>query len=227
MNIAVILAGGIGARLGAEMPKQFLKVLGKTIIEYTLDIFEQHPYIDEIAIVSNAFYTTEMEVIVRTGNYKKVKKILEGGTERHNSSQVAIEAYQNYPEANLLIHDAVRPMIDSKTIDELIYALEKYNAVTVAVPVTDTIYQVEHNLIQQIPNRKYLMRAQTPQGFKQYILQEAYLQAFQSKGFIATDDCSVVAKYMPNDPIFVVTGIERNLKITHKEDLYLLEKLLT
>jgi len=226
MNIAIILAGGTGVRLGTETPKQFLKVSGKTIIEYTLDAFEQHPQIDEIAIVINAQYQAEMGMTVQNGGFKKIKKIIIGGTERHDSSWAAIQAYQDDPNANLLIHDAVRPMIEAKTIDEVIDALEKYNAVTVAIPVTDTIYQTEHHLIQQIPDRKQLMRAQTPQAFKQHILQKVYQQAFQNEDFTATDNCGVVAKYLPNEPIFVVTGTESNLKITHKEDVYLLEQLL-
>jgi len=226
MNIAIILAGGIGARINAETPKQFLKVFGKTILEYTLGVFEQHAQIEEIAIVSNALYLAETGAAVQDGGFKKVKKILIGGTERHDSSWTAIKAYQDNPDANLLIHDAVRPMVDARTIDEVIGALESYNAVTVAIPVTDTIYQTENSFIQQIPDRKHFMRAQTPQAFKQYILQQAYLQAFQNKDFIATDDCGIVTKYLPNEPIFVVVGTERNLKITHKEDIYLLEKLL-
>jgi len=226
MNIAIILAGGTGSRLQTETPKQFLKLFGKTIIEYTLGVFEQHPRIDEIAIVVNTLYRTEVGAAVQNGGFKKIKKIIAGGTERYDSSWAAIQAYQDYPEANLLIHDAVRPMIDAKTIDGVIDALEKYNAVTVAIPVTDTIYRVEDGLVQQIPDRKCLMRAQTPQAFKQHILQKAYQCAFQDENFRTTDDCGVVAKYVPDEPVFVVTGAESNLKITHKKDVYLLEKMI-
>lgn len=225
MNVAIILAGGSGARLRTETPKQWIKVCGKTIIEYSLNVFEQHPFIDEIAVVIHKEYITEMKSIVLDGGYKKVRKIIAGGKERFDSSWAAIKTYQNYPDANLLIHDAARPMIDSKIISEVIEALEKYNAVTVAIPTTDTIYQVENNLIQQIPNRKLFMRAQTPQAFKQHTLQEAYQSAVENKDFECTDDCSVIVKYLPTEPVFVVSGSERNLKITHKEDLYLLEKM--
>jgi 2-C-methyl-D-erythritol 4-phosphate cytidylyltransferase len=227
MNIAILLAGGTGARLETETPKQFIKVCDKTIIEHTLDIFEQHPLIDEIAVVIHTQYVIEMEKILQNGDYKKVQKIVQGGAERQNSAWAAINAYKEHPNANLIIHDAVRPMIDAGIITEVIRQLKNHNAVTVAIPTTDTIYQVEDNFIQQIPNRKSLMRAQTPQAFKQHIIQKVYQLAFESKDFTATDDCGVVAKYLPNEPIFVVPGNERKFKITHQSDLLLFSSLVT
>ena len=223
MNIALILAAGSGARLKTETPKQFLNVAGKTIVEHTLDVFEQHPDIDEIVVVVQAQYKAKMEKIIQNGNYQKVRKIAEGGAERHHSSWAGIEACKDFPNANLIIHDAVRPMVDTEIITKVITALERYHAVTVAIPTTDTIYEVEANHIQQIPDRKKLMRAQTPQAFKQHIINKAYQTAFQQNDFSATDDCGVVAKFLPQEPIFVVPGNERNLKITHKEDLAVLE----
>jgi len=226
MNISIILAGGTGARLASDSPKQFIKVCGKTIIEHTVDIFEQHPQIDEIAIVINVQYMAELETLVQKAGYKKVKKILQGGAERHDSAWAAINACKEYPNANLIIHDAVRPMVDTEIITEVIRKLEQYNAVTVAIPTTDTIYQVEENLIQKIPARKKMMRAQTPQAFKQHVIQKAYQVAFNQNDLTATDDCGVVAKYLPTEPICVISGNEHNIKITHREDLYLLEKML-
>ncbi|MCL2246211.1 MAG: 2-C-methyl-D-erythritol 4-phosphate cytidylyltransferase [Lentimicrobiaceae bacterium] len=226
MNIALILAGGSGARIATEIPKQFIEICGKTILEHTLDVFERHSLIDEIAIVINAQHSTEIEKILQNDNFKKVKKIASGGAERYDSSWAAIKAYQTYPDANLIIHDAVRPMIDAEIITKVITALEKYNAVSVAIPTTDTIYYVEDNHIQQIPDRKKMMQAQTPQAFKQHLIFKAYQAAFCQKDFSATDDCGIVAKFLPNEPIFVVTGSTRNLKITHREDLCVLSELL-
>jgi len=217
MNIALLLAGGSGARLETETPKQLIPIGGKTIMEHTLDAFEQHPHIDQIVVVVNPQYKSEIEKI--TQQYQKVKKIVEGGAERHQSSWAAIEVCKDYPNANLIIHDAVRPMVDEETITKVIRALEHYNAVTVAIPTTDTIYYVENTLIQHIPDRNKLLRAQTPQAFKQHLIQKAYQAAFQQNEFAATDDCGVVAKFLPHEPIFVVPGNAHNIKITHKEDL--------
>jgi 2-C-methyl-D-erythritol 4-phosphate cytidylyltransferase len=224
---AIILAGGAGTRLKSEISKQFINICGKTVMEHTIDVFEHHAQIDEIALVINLQNITEMEEIVQKNGYRKVKKIVQGGAERQDSAWAAIQTYNELPNANLLIHDAVRPLIDPDMISEVIHRLENYNAVTVAIPTTDTIYEVENDHIHQIPKRKKFMRAQTPQAFKQHMIQKAYQLAFENKDFAATDDCCVVAKYFPNEPIFVVKGSERNIKVTHKEDLYLLEQLLS
>ena len=92
-NIAVILAGGIGSRLGLSTPKQFFKVAGKMVVEHTVDVFEHNPRIDEIAIVSNPFYVADFESIIIKNGWKKVLKILKGGEERYHSSLSAIRAY--------------------------------------------------------------------------------------------------------------------------------------
>ena len=111
-NIAIILAGGTGQRLGDSIPKQFLKVAGKKVIEHTLDVFQNHPQIDEIAVVSNPNFLNEIENIAIKNNYTKLKKILQGGKERYHSSLSAINAYDGDKEINLIFHDAVRPLVN-------------------------------------------------------------------------------------------------------------------
>ena len=118
MNIAVILAGGSGNRLGSELPKQFLKVAGKKLIEHTIDVFENNEHIDEIAIVSREDYIPQIEQIIVDNHYRKVNKVLCGGKERYHSSLSAIAAYTD-DEDNLIFHDAVRPLVNDRIIDEL------------------------------------------------------------------------------------------------------------
>lgn len=223
-NIAIILAGGTGQRLGDNTPKQFLKLAGKKVIEHTLDVFQNHPLIDEIAVVSNPLYITEVESILLKNQYTKLKKILSGGKDRYHSSLAAIRAYTE--EVNLIFHDAVRPLVNDRIISDCIMALEKYNAVDVAIKTTDTIIQVDDvNCIIGIPDRNCLRNGQTPQAFKKSIIARAYDLALQDPNFSTTDDCGVVYKYLPDEPVFVVQGEQFNMKLTYKEDLFLLDKL--
>lgn len=225
MNIAVILAGGIGSRLDSSHPKQFFKVAGKTVIEHTIEVFERNTLIDEIAIVINPAYLTTIEEIVLKNGWRKVHKILKGGAERYHSSMAAIEAYDGRQNVNLIFHDAVRPLITDRIINDTIRALDTYNAVDVAVPAVDTIISVDGDFIDAIPDRSKLRRGQTPQGFKLETIREAYKYALQDPAFKSTDDCGVVLKYLPDEKIYVVKGEESNMKLTYKEDAYLLDKL--
>lgn len=223
MNVAVILAGGVGSRLGLSTPKQFFKVAGKMVIEHTVDVFEHNVHIDEIAIVSNPFYISEMETLVLRNGWKKVKKILKGGSERYESSLVAIKAYED-SSVNLIFHDAVRPLVSQRIINDVVEALDHYNAIDVALPSADTIIQVDEDFIESIPDRSKLRRGQTPQAFRLKTIQKAYRIALQDPSFKVTDDCGVVKKYIPDEKIYVVKGEEANMKLTYKEDTYLLDK---
>ena len=225
-NIAIILAGGTGQRLGDSIPKQFLKVAGKKVIEHTLDVFQNHPQIDEIAVVSNPNFLNEIENIAIKNNYTKLKKILQGGKERYHSSLSAINAYDGDKEINLIFHDAVRPLVNDRIISDCIAALDKYKAVDVAIKTTDTIIKVnEDEYITGIPARDYLRNGQTPQAFKLSTIKQAYKLALCDPDFKTTDDCGVVYKYMPNELVYVVKGEQFNMKLTYKEDLFLLDKL--
>lgn len=225
MNVAVILAGGVGNRLDKSHPKQFFKVAGKTVIEHTVNVFEKSRIIDEIAIVINPNYQVTIEDLVLSNRWKKVRKILKGGAERYHSSLAAVKAYAGAGNINLIFHDAVRPLISDRIIDDTVAALEKYNAVDVAIPAVDTIISTKGDFIDAIPERSKLRRGQTPQGFKLDTIRRAYELALQDPSFKSTDDCGVVLKYLPDEKIYVVKGEEVNMKLTYKEDSYLLDKL--
>ncbi len=226
-NVAVILAGGTGSRLGASTPKQFFKVAGKMVIEHTIDVFEHHRSIDEIAIVVHPDYMDKMDEMILKNHWSKVKKILKGGAERYHSSLSAIRAYDSDSEVNLIFHDAVRPLVTHQIIDDVIAALEKYNAVDVAVAATDTIIQVDDKgkCIAHIPDRNLLRRGQTPQAFRLATIKRAYELALKDPQFRSTDDCGTVVKYLPSELVYVVHGDESNMKLTYKEDVFLLDKL--
>jgi 2-C-methyl-D-erythritol 4-phosphate cytidylyltransferase len=204
-------------------------VAGKTILEHTIDVFEKNLKIDEIAIVVKEDEVSDFDRFITKNNWKKVKKILKGGKERFYSALSAINAYKDFPNYNLIFHDVVRPLVCDRIIEDVVKALEQYNAVTVAIPTTDTIYQVDENqnFVKNIPDRTFLQRAQTPQAFKSQTIQKAYKFALNDPDFQSTDDCGVVAKYLPDEKIYVVRGEERNMKLTYEEDIYLLKTLFS
>jgi len=227
-NIAIILAGGSGNRFGLNIPKQFAKVAGKTLIEHTLDVFQKNNLIDEICIVIKSDWIDKVEEIVIKGGYSKVKKVLNGGEERKDSSLSAINAYkseQNSDNYNLIFHDAVRPFVTDGIIQKCIEALSHYSAIDVAIPATDTIIEVKNSVITNIPNRSDMMQGQTPQCFKLKTIAQAYNIAQKDSNFKATDDCGIVKKYLPDEEIFVVHGSVENIKITYEQDIFMADKL--
>ncbi|MFW3345778.1 2-C-methyl-D-erythritol 4-phosphate cytidylyltransferase [Aliarcobacter butzleri] len=229
MNIAVILSAGSGSRFGSDIPKQFINLAGKNIIEYTIAAFEQNDNIDEICIVADTVYHEKLFEISKNNGFKKVQRIIQGGAERKDSSFNAIKEYEGKKNINLIFHDAVRPFVSQRIINECIETLEKYDAIDVAIPTADTIIQIDETskTIENIPTRSKLQRGQTPQAFKLEIIKKAHELANQDKNEpMFTDDCGLVKQYLPNEDIFVVNGEEKNIKITYKEDLLYAEKLI-
>ncbi len=235
-NIAVILAGGVGHRVGAAIPKQFLPLGDRTVIEHSIETFNSHPAIDEVAVVVHPDWRGEFDTIASRNNWPKLTKVIDGGSERYMSSLNAIMAYIDEPDdTNMLLHDAARPWVSSEIIDRVVASLQYHEAVGVAVPSTDTVWEVHPDMgmesgewrvesgvprfVARIPERRLMWRAQTPQAFRLPLIRDAYQRALQDPQFQATDDCGVVRKYMPGVKISVVEGEERNRKITYKEDI--------
>ena len=225
-NIAIILAGGTGSRIGGETPKQFLPLDdGRSILEHSVDAFEQAPSIDEIAVVIHPDHLDALQKLCQKNTWQKLSKIIPGGSERWESSWHAILAYLDFSPSEggdgvgLLLHDAARPFVSQRIIADVAAALETHEAVTVAIPVTDTLYRVEDGKVREIPDRKDFMRAQTPQAFHLDLIADAYMKALAEDEIIATDDAGIVRKYEPRHPIFIVQGEETNRKITYKGDL--------
>lgn len=220
-HIAIILAGGIGSRVGGKTPKQLLPLEdGRSILEHAVDAFEQAACVDEIAIVMHPDWIEAAENLRAKNAWQKVQKIIPGGNERWESSWNAIRAFNDQSsEVSLWLHDCARPFVSQRILADVAEALQTHAAVTVAVPVTDTLYKVQDNTVKQIPSRSGYMRAQTPQAFHLDILKEAFERALKAGKMIVTDDAGVVLQYLPEQPIYIVLGEEANKKITYKEDL--------
>ncbi|MGH3359142.1 MAG: 2-C-methyl-D-erythritol 4-phosphate cytidylyltransferase [Nocardioidaceae bacterium] len=224
-NVAVLLAGGVGTRVGLDIPKQLIKIAGRTILEHTLTALHSHPDVDEIVVMMAPGHLDAVHAIVKSGDYAKVRHILEGGETRNDTTLRALATIDD-DDTKVLFHDAVRPLVSARAITECFRALDEYDAVDVAIPSADTIVEVDDaNTIREIPDRSHLRRGQTPQAFRAGALKSAYEHAGRDPEFAATDDCSVVLRYRPDVPIWLVAGDERNMKVTEPIDVYIADKL--
>ena len=221
MNIAILLAGGSGSRFGADRPKQFLEVNGCTVLEHSIRAFHNSPQIDEIVVITRADFVEEVKGIA--SHYPKVKHVRPGGKERYHSTLSALEVCTDANDL-LLIHDAVRPLVSEAIISRCIDALSQYEAIGVAMPSTDTIVRVDENdcIVETLP-RVELRNMQTPQGFRQRVLRQAFDLGLVDPNFAPTDDCGVVRCYLPHVPIKIVAGEATNIKITYPKDLELIK----
>ncbi len=219
-NVAILMAAGKGTRMGSEVPKQFLEINGKMLLEYSLQTFQDHPRIDEIVIVLPPDYI-EIEGVLNYlfQYYPKVTQVVAGGSERFQSSWAAIQWFVERRDDNLLLHDAARPGLTNRIIDDVLDTLEREQAVVTALPATDTILRVSANTLAETLKRDELYYAQTPQAFRAGLLYDCFLELFEQEDFIPTDESGVVAHFHPEIPIKIVPGDAKNFKVTYEEDL--------
>lgn len=225
-TVAVILAGGIGVRVGLGIPKQLIKIAGKAIVEHTVEIMNASPYIDEVMIVMNAGAIHELDSLLDSERFPKLSRIIPGGATRNDSTQAALAVLGDDAETKVLFHDAVRPFVDDRILRDCVDALDDYDAVDTAIASADTIIEVDSaSHITAIPERSQLRRGQTPQAFRLGTIKRAYELAGEDRSFHATDDCGVVFTYLPDVPIFVVDGTAQNMKVTEPIDVHIADKL--
>lgn len=210
--IAIIVAAGRGKRLGSSLPKQFLKVRGRTILEMSVEAFEQNKYVDEIFVAANADYCELTEKLCR--GFSKLKKIVAGGAERQDSVRAALDCLRG-ENGIVLVHDAARPFVSEAVINAVIEGTADFGAAIPTVPAKDTIRQVDGTGSRTL-QRETLACGQTPQGFRISLIKHAFEKA-QAEGFLGTDDASLVERMGIN--ISMVQGEDANRKITTREDL--------
>ena len=236
--VAVVLGGGVGQRLGAGMPKQLLTLGGRTLVERCVAAFDQAPGVDEILVVMAPGYTGHVKTMLADGGYRKVTDVIEGGPTRPDSTRVALAAISASGAASgaagsraggdcgVLLHDAARPLVDQRIIADCVASLEVHDAAGVAVPASDTIVITDNGVMHSVPPRETLFRCQTPQCFRLSVIARAHELAAADPGFSPTDDCGVVLRYLPDVPVHIVPGSERNIKITYAQDLAVAEAVL-
>ena len=227
--VAVVLGGGVGQRLGAGLPKQLLTLGGRTLVERCVAAFETAPGVDEILVVMARGYTGQVEALL-ADRYRKVTAVIEGGQDRPASVRAALAAIAaggaDGDDCGVLLHDAARPLVDQRIIADCVAALRVHDAAGVAVPASDTMVVTGNGVMQSMPRRETLHRCQTPQCFRLSVISRAHELAAADPGFSPTDDCGVVMRYLPDVPVHIVPGSERNIKVTYPQDLAVAEALL-
>jgi 2-C-methyl-D-erythritol 4-phosphate cytidylyltransferase len=227
--IILVPAAGTGRRMGAVVSKQYLHLNGKPILARTLELFQQHSQVEAIyPIVSAADLDYCQNEIIAPHNLSKVRRLIVGGAERQESVHNGLIALKEdgYIQAQrpILVHDGARPLFNPVLLDKLLMQIDQIGAAIVAVPVKDTIKRVrsESMVVDTTLARETLWQAQTPQGARYELLQQAYTVA--AKGFSGTDDASLIEHI--GQQVAIVLGDYRNIKITTPEDLVIATALL-
>lgn len=210
---AVVTAAGSGRRMGTPLPKQFLKIGGKTVLEKAVEPFEASEHVDEIIVVGSSEFLELCTGLCR--QFSKFSRAVAGGKERQDSVRNALNLVE---DGYVLIHDGARPYVDMETIMRVLEAAAGTGAAVAAVPVKDTVRQTRggDNTDSITLPRDRLYSVQTPQGFDVALIREAYAAA-EAEGFLGTDDGGLAER--AGHPVTIVEGSYRNIKITTQEDL--------
>lgn len=227
MNIALIIAGGSGARMNQDIPKQFLNVYDKPVIVYTMEAFQKHDEVDSICVVCLDGWHEMLKAYARQFGITKLDIVVSGGKNGQASIRNGIEAIEKCFDGDdlVLVHDAIRPMISSKIISENIEVCRKYgNAVTV-IPCQEAMVESfdkisSHNSIP----RDILFRTQTPQTFKLKDLIALHREADEKNITNSIASCTLMAEL--GHEIYFASGSEKNIKLTTTDDLEIFKALL-
>lgn len=223
MNIALIFAGGIGSRMGSETPKQFLEWNGKAIIIHTLDVFEKYPDIDEIVIACKEDWIDYTRELIKRAEIKKVVSIVPGGKSALESQYNGLKKIkQLHPEGKIavLIHDGVRPLVDSETVKRNIDSVWKFgNAITVTRAIETVIKVNEEDSVEKILNRDYCRMAKAPQSFQLDEILSVHEKAMEEGMHNFIDSASMMIHY--GYTLHTVMGEPENIKVTTPSDYYM------
>lgn len=230
MIFAVILAGGTGSRMGsADMPKQFLEIKGKPILNHTVEKFLPNPAFEKIIILSPKAWIGHTKEIIRkyTGSSDRIA-VIEGGKTRNETIMNAIayidREYTLDDDTVIVTHDSVRPFVTHRIIEENIKAAEEYGACDTVVPATDTIVEGDDQQISSIPDRSRMYQGQTPQSFKAKLLRDTYISLSEDEKAILTDAAKILV--IKGMDVRLVRGETYNIKITYPYDLRIARSLL-
>ena len=230
MVYGLIVAGGIGHRMGSDIPKQFLRVRHKAIISYTVSVFLEHDEIEKVLVlVPEDWIDYTNDLFMQDFGPQEKLVVLAGGALRNDTIMNGVKYIkENLPcdeDTVIISHDAVRPFVTKEIINRNIETMKNYTACDTVVAATDTIVEsIDHEVISDIPNRANLYQGQTPQSFKLTKFEELYKSLTEKEKAILTDAAKVFV--LKGERVALVEGDTFNIKITHPSDLDIANSIL-
>lgn len=229
MNIAIIIAGGSGHRVGQDIPKQFINIYDKPILIYTLEGFQKHPQIDEIGLVCLDGWHDVARAYAKQFNIDKLKWIISGGETAQESIREGVYNLEGkcHDDDTIIIHDGIRPLVDDSVLSDVIMKCEQYGNAVTALPYNEQIFVADDEVstVRYIP-RESLRRVATPQAYKYGILNKAYHEAFERGIGIYGSSYTNTMMVELGERLYFANGSDKNIKITTKDDLELFKAYL-
>lgn len=226
MTLAILLGGGVGSRMGKELPKQFLQLAGKEVWVHTALAFQNCPKITAIQIACHPDYLGRVRNGLAGHGLSKVTAVVAGGLERHVSAYNALISCGCGDADKVLVCDIVRPCISGEVIERVVDALDNYEACDTGVQVRETLFEVQDGIIVNVPDRRRYVSGQGPEGFHFGSLYASMRSYMRENGSGATNISGILKRYHPDLVVGLVEGSEDNIKITVPGDLLWAEACL-
>ena len=228
-NISIIIAGGSGSRMGQDIPKQFINVYDKPILLYTMESFQNHPEIDGIVIVCIEGWEEVVRTYARQFNITKLKGIVNGGSTGQESIRNGVYSLKDRvnPDDNIIIHDGIRPLVDSSVLSDVIEKCNKYGNAVTSLPYNEQIFVIDDEIstTKFIP-RETLRRVSTPQAYKFDLLYSKYQEAFEKEIGIYGSHYTNTMMVELGVRLYFAAGSDKNIKLTTKDDLEMFKAFL-
>ena len=231
MNIAIIIAGGSGHRMGQDIPKQFINVYDKPVLIYTLEGFQRHPQIDAIEVVCLDGWHDVLRAYARQFNITKLQWIVSGGKSGQESIRNGVYNLEGKIKDDdiVVIHDGIRPLIDASVLTDVLLTAQKYGNAVTSMPYNEQIFVVnpedETTTKQYIP-RETLRRVSTPQAYQFKLLDDKYHEAFEKEIGIYGSSYTNTMMVELGVTLHFAAGSDKNIKLTTKDDLELFKAYL-
>ena len=230
-NIAIIIAGGSGHRMGQDIPKQFINVYDKPILIYTLEGFQKHPQIDAIEVVCIDGWHDVLRAYAKQFNITKLKWLVSGGSTGQESIRNGVYNLERYAKDNdiVVIHDGIRPLVDDSVLTDVLVKAAKFGNAVTSMPYNEQIFVIDENdssvTTQYIP-RETLRRVSTPQAYRFDILDQRYHEAFEKEIGIYGSSYTNTMMVELGETLHFAAGSDKNIKLTTKDDLELFKAYL-